>query len=211
MALMKCPECELQVSDKALSCPHCGYPLKESAEQKRRSTPKRMRLPNGFGSITEIKGRNLRNPFWVRICVGKTPYGKPILKALKPKSMFRTYNEAYEALVEYNRNPYDLDNDITVQELYDKWTEEYFKECAETYQRTITSAWAYCSSIYNMRAKDVRARHIKGCMEDGYRIEYRGKHKGEKVYATAGTKSRIKSLFNLMFDYAEEREIVMKN
>ncbi|MEQ2827819.1 MAG: zinc-ribbon domain-containing protein [Anaerobutyricum hallii] len=27
MALIKCPECELQVSDKALSCPHCGFPL----------------------------------------------------------------------------------------------------------------------------------------------------------------------------------------
>lgn len=211
MALIKCPECELQVSDKALSCPHCGYPLKGSVEPKRRSTPKRMRLPNGFGSITELKGRNLRNPFWVRICVGKTPYGRPILKALKPKSMFRTYNEAYQALVEYNKNPYDLDNDMTVQELYDKWTDQYFQECSDAYQRSVTSVWSYCSSIYNMRAKDVRARHLKGCMEDGYRIEYRGKNKGKKVYASAGVKSRMKSVFNLMFDYALEYEIVDRN
>ncbi len=211
MALIKCPECELQVSDKALSCPHCGYPLKESTEQKRRSTPKRMRLPNGFGSITELKARNLRNPFWVRICVGKTHYGRPILKALKPKSMFRTYNEAYQALVEYNKNPYDLDNDMTVQELYDKWTDQYFQECSDAYQRSVTSVWSYCSSIYGMRAKDVRARHLKGCMEDGYRIEYRGKHKGEKIYASAGVKSRMKSVFNLMFDYALEYEIVDRN
>ena len=211
MALIKCPECELQVSDKALSCPHCGYPLKGSAEPKRRSTPKRMRLPNGFGSITELKGRNLRNPFWVRICVGKTPYGRPILKSLKPKSMFRTYNDAYQALVEYNKNPYDLDNDMTVQELYDKWTDQYFQECSDAYQRSVTSVWSYCSSIYGMRAKDVRARHLKGCMEDGYRIEYRGKHKGEKIYASAGVKSRMKSVFNLMFDYALEYEIVDRN
>jgi Uncharacterised protein family UPF0547 len=27
MALIKCPECQLQVSDKAIICPHCGYPL----------------------------------------------------------------------------------------------------------------------------------------------------------------------------------------
>ncbi|NLD50518.1 MAG: zinc ribbon domain-containing protein, partial [Clostridiaceae bacterium] len=26
--LTKCPECELQISDKAISCPHCGYPLR---------------------------------------------------------------------------------------------------------------------------------------------------------------------------------------
>lgn len=211
MALMNCPECDLQVSDKALFCPHCGFPLKGTKEQKRRYIPRRMRLPNGFGRITEIKGKKLRKPFRVMVTTGKTTEGKPIGKLLKPEAYFKTYNEAYEALVEYNRNPYDLDTDITVQELYDKWTEEYFKECAETYQRTVTSAWTYCSSIYNMRAKEVRARHIKGCMEDGYRIEYRGKHKGKKIYATAGTKSRIKSLFNLMFDYAEEHEIVMKN
>ena len=27
MALIKCPECNKEVSDKASSCPHCGYPL----------------------------------------------------------------------------------------------------------------------------------------------------------------------------------------
>lgn len=27
MALKKCPECSKQVSDKAESCPHCGYPI----------------------------------------------------------------------------------------------------------------------------------------------------------------------------------------
>lgn len=48
-------------------------------------------------------------------------------------------------------------------------------------------------------------------MEDGYRIEDRGPKKGEKVFASAGTKARIKSMFNLMFDYALEYEIVDKN
>lgn len=112
MALIKCPECELQVSDKALSCPHCGYPMKSSADAPKgrgKAKPKHRRLPNGFGSITELKNRNLRNRFWCRACVGKTPYGKPILKPLKPDAYFNTYNEAYEALVEYNKNPYDLD------------------------------------------------------------------------------------------------------
>lgn len=87
MALIKCPECELQVSDKALSCPHCGYPMKSSADAPKgrgKAKPKHRRLPNGFGSITELKNRNLRNRFWCRACIGKTPYGKPILKPLKP-------------------------------------------------------------------------------------------------------------------------------
>jgi len=34
MALIACPECEKEVSDKAESCPHCGYPLAPSRVEK---------------------------------------------------------------------------------------------------------------------------------------------------------------------------------
>ena len=47
-------------------------------------------------------------------------YGKPIQKMLKPNAFFRTYNEAYTALIEYNRNPYDLNDNLTVAHLYEK-------------------------------------------------------------------------------------------
>jgi hypothetical protein len=30
MTLTRCPECQRSISDKALACPHCGYPLRES-------------------------------------------------------------------------------------------------------------------------------------------------------------------------------------
>ena len=62
-----------------------------------------------------------------------------------------------------------------------------------------------------MRVKDLRARHIKGVMEEGYIISTRGANKGEKVLASAGIKSRIKSMFNLMLDFALEYELVDKN
>lgn len=212
MALIQCPECQLQVSDRAITCPHCGYPIeKPASRQKRRPSSRRMRLPNGFGQITEIKNQNLRKRFRASKTVGRNEFGRPIQKLLKPEAYFATYEEAYQALVDYNRNPYDLEEDILVEQLYEKWTEDYLGSCDESYVRTITSAWAYCSSVYRMRAKDVRARHIKGVMDEGYRIETRGKQKGEKVFPSAGTKARIKSLFNLMFDYALEYEIVTVN
>lgn len=206
--LINCPECELQASDKAITCPHCGYPLRTDVKPKRPKNPnKRKRLPNGFGQISEMKGHKLRNPFRAMVTVGKTPTGKYICKPLKPQSHFPTYNDAYMALVEYNRNPYDLDVAITVAELYEKWSEEYFAGLkSKSSERTITAAWAYCSSIYNMRAMDVRARHIKGCMDEGVAII-----NGEERTPTAGTKARMKSMFNLMFDYALEYEIVNKN
>ena len=211
--LIKCPECELQVSDKAVVCPHCGYPMQTDSKTRkpRNKNNKRRRLPNGFGQISEIKNRNLRNPFRAMVPAGKTATGRPICKLLKPQAYFPTYNDAYMALVEYHKNPYDLEADITVKELYEKWTSELFKKSDESYVRTITSAWAYCAPVYDMRVKDLRPRHIKGCMEDGFRIETRGKKKGEKIFASAGTKSRIKSLFNNMLDYAMEYEIVTIN
>ena len=119
--LIKCPECELQVSDKAISCPHCGFPLQPNIKPRkpRNKNNKRRRLPNGFGQISEIKNRNLRNPFRAMISVGKDSNGRPICKPLKPESYFPTYNDAYAALVEYNKNPYDLEPSITMKELYE--------------------------------------------------------------------------------------------
>ena len=34
--LIKCPECELQISDKAINCPHCGYPLQPNVIKRKR-------------------------------------------------------------------------------------------------------------------------------------------------------------------------------
>ena len=203
--LTQCPECELPVSDKATACPHCGYPLKPSEKQKKpRKSNKRRRLPNGFGQISEIKNRNLRNPFRAMVTVGKTPDGKPICKPLKPESYFATYNDAYAALVEYNKNPYDLEPSITMQELYDKWLPEYEKTVKST--KSATSAWAYCSGVYKMRVMDIRARHVKGCMEEGVAVI-----RGKEQHPTATMKNQIKSLFNMLLDYALEYELVDRN
>jgi hypothetical protein len=30
MSLISCPECDKEISDKALACPNCGYPVRES-------------------------------------------------------------------------------------------------------------------------------------------------------------------------------------
>lgn len=206
--LIKCPECELQVSDKALLCPHCGYPLKNNAKsRKSNKSNKRRRLPNGFGQISEIKNRNLRKPFRAMVTTGKNPNGRPICKPLKPESYFLTYNDAYAALVEYNKNPYDLEPSITVKELYEKWTDVYFETLkSNSSVCTMKRAWLYCSSVYNMRVKDIRGRHVKGCINDGYILE-----NDKKKYPNSLMKSKIKTLFNIMLDYALEYELVDKN
>lgn len=205
--LIKCPECELQVSDKAVTCPHCGYPLQPDAKpRKSRKSNKRRRLPNGFGQISEIKNRNLRKPFRAMVTVGKDANGRPICKPLKPDSYFATYNDAYAALVEYNKNPYDLAPAITVKELYERWSAEYFKPLKPKSAQLIETAWNYCSSVYGMRVCDVRARHIKGCIENGTAMV-----RGKEHHTTPALQQKIKSLFNILLDYAVEYEIVDRN
>lgn len=138
------------------------------------------------------------------ISVGKDSNGRPICKPLKPESYFPTYNDAYAALVEYNKNPYDLEPSITMKELYEKWLAEYEKTVKSI--RSVASAWGYCSAVYDMRVKDVRARHVKGCMDEGI-----SKVRGEEKTPSASMKNQIKSLFNLMLDYALEYELVDRN
>lgn len=202
--LIQCPECELQVSDKALTCPHCGYPLKTISEKtppRKNRTRKYKRLPNGFGQITELKRPGLRNRFRAMVSEGKTEYGKPIQKLLRPIAYFPTYKDAYEALLEYHRNPYDLSKDLTVKEVYEKWLAEY-----KGNQAPYTSAWQYCGVLYDMKARDIRARHIKGCINNG--VKYKDE---QEIPVPLSAKPRIKQLFTLILDYALEYEIVDKN
>lgn len=173
-----------------------------------------MKLPNGYGSVTKLSG-NRRKPYLARVTLGwiiDKDSGKAIQNRV-PLGTYRTKKDALQALAEYGANPYDIqENNMTLAELYQKWTAAYFPTLeSESSSRTITSAWRYCHAIQGMRVKDLRARHIKGIMEDGYVIQSRGKNAGARVPASPGTKSRIKSMFNLMLDYALEYDLVTKN
>ena len=172
---------------------------------------KRMRLPNGFGQISEIKNKRLRKPFRAMVTVGKDGNGRPICKLLKPVSYFKTYNEAYEALVTYNKNPYDPDKNITMDELFTLW----FKEVRPKYKSRnsavgVLTSWDYCSVIHKMRVTDIRAIHIKKCIDNASRIVKNadGEH---EVVATGNIKLRIKSMLNQLFDYAVTYEYAEKN
>lgn len=203
--LIKCPECELQVSDKALSCPHCGYPLKPEALKPRKPRQnKRKRLPNGFGQITELKGQALRKPFRAMVTVGKTPEGKPICKLLKPQAYFETYNDAYAALLEYNKSPFDLSNDITVNEMYKLWKAKY--EERHQINKTYNAAWKYCTSVYDMPIQELRPRHIRYCAEQGTVKTFDGLRT-----PTENTKHVIKIIFNHILDYAVENDVIEAN
>lgn len=193
--LTKCPECELQVSSKAINCPHCGYPLIKKPKKVPNKKPSHMRLPNGFGQIAKITSKPLRRPFRAMVTVSKTEFGKPVCKIL---GYYETYNDAYGALVEYNKAPYELGSDLTLMDLYDKWTERYFDTLkSDSSKRTIESAWNYCKPLWYMSVQNIKTYQIKSLILE--------------ADVSANMKNRIKSVFNLMFDFAVEFELVDRN
>lgn len=52
MALIKCPECSKEISDKAESCPHCGYPI---GTDKRDKLYKIIIIGYGIDNATQAK------------------------------------------------------------------------------------------------------------------------------------------------------------
>lgn len=204
--LAKCPECCLDVSSKAVFCPHCGYPFEPKKINTRIST-RRRRLPNGFGQITELKNRNLRKPFRVMVTVGKDENGKPICKLLKPDSYFRTYNEAYNALAEYHRNPDSIKHDITMNEYFQQWCNRQINlSKSDGAQALLKASWKYCKPLHDMKMSDIRMIHIEQLI-DNATVVYRGK----TIKASDNVKSRIKTLLTQMFDTAIIDGVVDKN
>ena len=197
--LTSCPECGLQVSDAAITCPHCGYPLKPNVSPKRSGKRKRMRLPNGFGQISEIKGKSLRKPFRAMVTVGKTEEGKPICRLLKPVAYFKTYNEAYEALVLFNKNPSDLTENYTMNEVFEKWYEDYQKRDLHPQGvKRIRALWGYLSPIHNKKIRLLKTLDLKVAIESVEGV-------------SNDLRQRLKSLLNMIYDYAVMYEYTDKN
>lgn len=127
--------------------------------------PKRMRLPNGFGQISHLKTKRLRKPYRAMVTVGKTPEGRPICKLLKPVAYFETYNQAYAALMEYNRRPYDPTNSMTFKEAYEKWLPKYESNKSKSAIRAVKTEYNCCQSVWYTDLREIRPVHIKTCME----------------------------------------------
>lgn len=201
MALLKCPECAHDVSDKAVACPNCGYPINMPSTTKPRIRNGRpTKMPNAYGSITKMSGKR-RKPYRVRVTdrwviddkTGRSKQFRPTL------GYFETREEAMIALATYNENPYDINTDnITFSEVYEKWSDGYFQTLSNpSSARTIKAAYSYCNGLYNMRMQDIRVSHLEGTI----------------INAQVGdsTKARIKSLFNMLYRYAVANDIVEKD
>lgn len=155
-----------------------------------------MRLPNGMGSVYKLSG-NRRKPWAARKTTGwRTVPGKqrayPVYDFV---GYYATRREAMTALVEYNRDPYDLNaTKITFAEVYDRWAERKFTEVSDSNVKGYKAAYSICAPLYNLRFVDLKLDHFQKVADES------GKN--------SPTLKKWKSLISQLYEYAVIHEIV---
>lgn len=154
-----------------------------------------MKLPNGTGTVTKLPGTR-RRPYMARITTGWTDEGKQLRKIL---GYYPTKKEALEALMAYNADPYDLSaRSLTFSEVYELWSAEYFPTLAnKSSARTYTAAYNHSKTLWDMTFSSIKTSHLENTIE--------------KADTGTATKSRMKSMYNMLFRYAIKHEITDKD
>ncbi len=157
---------------------------------------KRMRLPNGFGQISKLSGK-LRKPYRAMTTVGFTKEGRPICKILKPVGYFETYNEAFMALMENAKTPYEKCKDYTLSEVYEKWSEQKYQDLAESSAKIYSNHWNHIKQYGDKKFAELRVADLESMIENS-------------GLSPSGILT-LKHLFTGMYDFALRNEIVTVN
>ena len=159
-----------------------------------------MRNPNGYGNISKLPGKR-RKPFRVRITTGwELNEEKGKLKQLyKLIGYYKTRPEAMLALAEYHKNPYAIEvATITFAEVFQKWSAQKFND--KTSKSTLNgynAAYNYSVELYDIKFVEIKKPHMQSVIDQCERGH--------------GTLKKIKVLFNQLFKYALEADIVTKD
>lgn len=158
-----------------------------------------MKLPNGFGSVYKLSGKR-RNPWCARKTVGWTydeQKGKsfPIYQFI---GYYPSRQEALTALVDYNKDPYDLRlNTITFAEVYEKWSDIHFEKVSRSNVNGYKASYNLCDGIKDMKFVEIKLDHLQKVVDES------GKN--------SPTLRKLKVMFGLIYDYAVMHEIVSQD
>ena len=200
MSLIQCPECSGQISDKALLCPHCGFPVRDGSISTREPRKARKRRPNGSGTVVKLSGRR-KNPFQVRVNTRITADGYP---AYDVAGCYPDRVSAEIALAEYNKAPYDpKDRKKLFQDIFASWYLWKYKTAhtdpakKTSSQNCMIAAYKKCPSLHGMAMWDIRAQDMQDILDQAGLSHAMLEH--------------IRNLFRQMYKYAVQFELVAKD
>lgn len=162
---------------------------------------KRMRLPNGIGSVHQINdGKRRRNPWRARVPAHiefNAETGKASQKYINI-GYFPTEEDAIAALFEYRKNPYTIEASVcTFSEVYEMWSKKKFPTVSKMAQYGYIASYKHSEPIHNMKMRDIRTLELENIM-----LNVNGGHQ---------LQTKLKTLWGQMFKYALEHDIVQKD
>lgn len=152
-----------------------------------------MKLPNGYGSVVFL-GKKRRRPWAARLTVGWNEEKKQQYKYL---SYHEKRTDAFAALVEYNKNPYDLDRvSVTFADVFNAWAERKFQTLNKSTADNYKSIYKKCTKLYNMPFSDIKTTHLQEVIDEN---------------AHLSRVAILKILFTHLYGYAIKNDIVEKD
>lgn len=152
-----------------------------------------MKLPNGYGSVVNL-GKKRRRPWAARITVGWNDEKKQVYKYL---GYYEKRTDAFTALVEYNKNPYDVDNvSVTLADVFNAWAAQKFPTISKRTANNYASVFRKCEKLYNMPFREIKTTHLQAVIDE---------------YKQLAAVALLKTLFAHLYGYAIKNDIVEKD
>lgn len=116
---------------------------------------KKLKAPNGKGTINFLNGKR-KKPYQVIVTIGFDKYGKQLRKSL---GTFKTYEEAYDFLMNYNKDPYDIDySKLTIDDVFNRLEPLLWQKYKEG--KMSKSNYANLTSVYKNQLYSIRKTKI---------------------------------------------------
>ncbi|MDD6086065.1 MAG: site-specific integrase [Oscillospiraceae bacterium] len=158
-----------------------------------------MKMANGVGTVYKLPG-NRRNPYIVRKTIG----WEIDIKTGKHKQTYITIGYAptrakgLEMLMDYNKNPYDIEaSKTTFEEVFEKWSAEKFPTISASNVKGYQASYKCCQLLHKRIFKELKLKDLQSV------IDTCGKN-----YPTL---RKLKVLLNQMYEYAMKYELCNKD
>lgn len=156
-----------------------------------------MKNANGTGSIIKLGG-NRRRPYALKITTGYTIDGKQSRKII---GYYATKKDALNGLLEYNQNKNIFISDMTFKNIYDMWSKNHFENVSKQTIKTIKNVYnSYVFKFNNYKIKDIKLIELQSFINV---LKDNG--------LSTGTLKQVKSVLNMVFNYALKNEYINKN
>lgn len=164
---------------------------------------KPLRRANGQGTVFKLSGRR-RKPWIAQVTIGyeldmENQKGKRLYETL---GYFEKKTDAETALLLYNSGLVEAKSDMTLQNVYDVWSKNKFKE--KLSKSTIDgykASWKKLDSLKNKLFAEIRSDEFQDIIDDSR----------DNKNASKSTLTKLKSLIYVLCEYAYHNNILKTN